>query len=133
MKATKQVQPIAAAVLIFDGDCSVCTSCADWARRYVNGAVEIVPWQRIDLATYGLSPEDARAAAWWISPVGRRYRGHLAVAQTLRDCGGWPRMAGWLISVPPFSWVAVLVYIVVARYRRHLPGATPACRLPASS
>jgi predicted DCC family thiol-disulfide oxidoreductase YuxK len=133
MTPTKQVWPTAAAVLIIDGDCSLCTSCANWARGHVIAAVEIVPWQRIDLAMYGLTPEDASAAAWLISPAGRRYRGHLAVGQTLRDCGGWSRLAGWLISVPPFSWVAALVYIVVARYRHHLPGATPACRLSASN
>jgi len=46
----------------------------------VKGAVEIAPWQRIDLATYGLTPEDAKAAAWWICPAGRRYRGHVAGA-----------------------------------------------------
>src|SRR5258707_14647032 len=132
MTPTKPVWPTAA-VLIFDGDCSLCTSCANWARRHSNAPVEIVPWQRIDLATYGLTPVDATAAAWWISPAGRRYRGHLAVGQTLRDCGGWSRLAGWLSSVPPFSWLAALVYIVVARNRHHLPGATPACRLPASN
>jgi predicted DCC family thiol-disulfide oxidoreductase YuxK len=133
MKATKGVRPVAPAVLIFDGDCSVCTSCATWARRHVKGAVEVAPWQRIDLATYGLRPDDVKVAAWWIDPAGRRYRGHVAVGRTLRNCGGWWRLAGWLFFVPPVSWGAALVYIVVARYRHHLPGATPACRLPASS
>jgi predicted DCC family thiol-disulfide oxidoreductase YuxK len=130
MKATNEADPVAPAVLIFDGDCSVCTSCANWARRHVKGAVEIVPWQRIDLATFGLTSEDAKAAAWWIDPAGHRYRGHLAVGQTLRDCGGWWRPAGGLLSVPPISWGAALAYVVVARNRHHLPGATPACRLP---
>jgi predicted DCC family thiol-disulfide oxidoreductase YuxK len=133
MKSTHQVPLIAPAVLIFDGDCAVCTSSADWAQRHVKTEVQIVPWQRTDLAAYGLTPEDASAAAWWISPDGRRYRGHLAVSQTLRHSNAWLRPAGWLLSVPPFSWVAALVYMVVARYRHHLPGATPACRLPASN
>ena len=133
MKATKGAWPPAPAVLIFDGDCSVCTSCANWARRHVKGAVEIAPWQRLDLATYGLTPEDAKAAAWWIGPADRKYRAHVAVGRTLRDCGGWWPLAGWLLSAPPVSWGAALVYIVVARNRHHLPGATPACRLPASN
>ena len=130
MRSTEHVRP-SAAVLIFDGDCAVCTSCADWARRQVTGAVDIVPWQRTDLAIHGLTTEDASSAAWWISPAGRRYRGHLAVSQTLRHCRGWLRPAGWLLSVPPISWGAALVYGLVARYRHRLPGATPACRLPA--
>ena len=120
----------APAVLIFDGDCSVCTSCANWARRHVRGSVDIVPWQRIDVAMYGLTYEDTKSAAWWISPSGRRYRGHLAIGQTLRECGGWWRPLGWFCFVPPFSWAAALAYIVAARYRHHLPGATPACQLP---
>src|SRR5438309_2415449 len=69
MNATKQVRDTAPAVLIFDGDCSVCTSCANWARQHVTGEVEIVPWQRIDLATHDLNADDASAAAWWISPT----------------------------------------------------------------
>jgi predicted DCC family thiol-disulfide oxidoreductase YuxK len=119
-------------VLIFDGDCAVCTSCAGWARRHVKAGVEVVPWQRIDLAAHGLTPGDAMAAAWWVGGDGRRYRGHLAVAQTLRACGGWPAAAGWAISVPPVSWVAALAYEAVARNRHRLPGATPECRPPAS-
>jgi len=47
--------PMAPAVLIFDGDCLVCTSYANWARSHVKVAVEIAPWQRIDLAAYGSS------------------------------------------------------------------------------
>ena len=125
--------PVAPAVLIFDGDCSVCTSCANWARRHVKGAVEIAPWQRLDLATYGLTPEDVNAAAWWIGPDGRRYRGHAAVGRTLRARGGLLGLGGWLVSAPPVSWGAALFYVVVARYRHRLPGATPACRLPASN
>jgi predicted DCC family thiol-disulfide oxidoreductase YuxK len=124
---------IVLSLLIFDGDCAVCTSCANWARRHVKGAVEIAPWQRIDLATHGLTPRDAMAAAWWVSPDGRRYRGHLAIGQTLRQCGGWWRLPAWFCLAPPFSWVASLVYRLVARYRHHLPGATPACRIPDSS
>jgi predicted DCC family thiol-disulfide oxidoreductase YuxK len=121
---------LAEAVLIFDGDCSVCTSCATWARRHVKGSVEIAPWQRMELARYGLTPEDAGAAAWWIDRAGRRYRGHAAIGRTLIDCGGWWRLAGTLLSAPPISWAAALGYVVVARYRHRLPGATPACRLP---
>ena len=133
MKGKQGTRPGAPAVLIFDGDCSACTSCANWALRHVKGVVEIAPWQRIDLATYGLVPEDAKAAAWWIDHAGRRYRGHEAVGRTLRDCGGWWQLAGWLFFIPPVSWGMALVYIVVARNRHHLPGGTPACRLPASN
>lgn len=124
---------MASAVLIFDGDCSLCTSCANWARCHVRGPVEIVPSQLLDLARYGLTPEDAREAAWWVSSAGRRYRGYLAVAKTLRQCGGWWRLPGWFCLVPPFSWAVSLAYRAIARYRHHLPGATPACRFPASN
>ncbi|SRR5712692_3017610 len=121
---------MAAAVLIFDGDCAVCTTCANWARRHVNGSVEIAPWQRLDLKAYGLKPEDTKAAVWWISPAGRRFRGHRAVGQTLHESGGWWKLPGWFCLVPPFSWGAFLVYLLVARFRHRLPGATPECRIP---
>ena len=43
--------------------------------------------------------------------------------------GGLWRVAGHLLLVPPISWVAALVYALVARYRHKLPGGTVACRV----
>lgn len=123
-------RPSEAAVLVFDGDCGFCTSTTRWLTARVRTPVRAVPWQRLDLTRYGLTERDVERYVWWIDPVGRRFRGHLAVAEAFQASGGlWP-VVGWFLRTPPWSWAAAVGYRLVARYRGHLPGGTPACRLP---
>ncbi len=115
-------------LLIFDGDCGFCTTCAMWARRRLRDA-DVEPGQRVELARYGLTGRDVSAAAWWVDGAGHVDRGHRAIGKVLQACGGWWRVAAWLCLTPPFSWVARAGYAVVARIRHRLPGGTPACRI----
>ncbi len=116
-------------LLIFDGDCGFCTTCATWAGRRLQG-VDVVPGQRVDVAAHGLTARDVSAAAWWVDERGRVYRGHRAIGKALEACGGWWRAVSWPCLHPPFSWAAWAGYCLVARFRHRLPGATPACRVP---
>ncbi len=119
-------------LLIYDGDCSFCTSSANWVSARWHGRAHAVPWQRLtddELAAYGLGVDDARAAAWWVDPDGRTSRGHLAIARSLAAGAGWPAAAGRLLLSLPFRWVGAAVYPAVSRWRHRLPGATPACRI----
>ena len=44
----------------------------------------------------------------------------------------WPwRPLGALMLVPPISWLAEAVYRIISANRYRLPGATPACAVPA--
>lgn len=117
--------------LIFDGDCGFCTGSVEWLERRLAREVVIVPWQRAELAHWGLTEADARRYAWWVDEAGRAHRGHRAAARALRASrGAWP-LVGWLLLVPPLSWLAAVGYRLVAKTRGHLPGTTPACRNPA--
>lgn len=112
-------------ILIFDGECGFCTSAAHYVGSRWAGTARAVAYQQLGsdgLAKLGLTTEQASRAAWWIDPGGRAHRGHLAVAGALRAAGGWHRVLGLAISVPPLGWVAALVYQLVARWRGHLPG-----------
>ena len=124
---------VAAPVLIFDGDCGFCTSCANWIGVRLRGRAAVVPWQRIDVARYGLALRDVQEAAWWIDGADTAHRGHRAVGHALRACGGWWRVLGWLCLSPPTSWVAAPIYRLVSRYRHRMPGGTPACRVPTAN
>lgn len=117
-------------LLIFDGDCGFCTSCAMWAQRRLRDA-DVLPGQRLDVAAHGLTARDVSAAAWWIDGEGRVHRGHRAIGKALQACGRWWWLVSWACLVPPFSWVAGAAYGLIARFRHRLPGATPACRVPA--
>ena len=115
-------------LLIFDGECGFCTACATWAQRRLGNA-DVLPGQRVNVATYGLTARDVSAAAWWIDSAGQVHRGHRAIGRALRACGGWWTVVGWACLIPPFSWVAWAVYGLVARFRHRLPGSTPACHM----
>jgi predicted DCC family thiol-disulfide oxidoreductase YuxK len=118
-------------LLLFDGDCGFCTSVARWARRRLPKGVAVTPWQFVpDLGRLGLTVEDVSTAAYWIDGRGRGHRGHLAFADAFRAMGGGWRPVGAAMRIPPVSWLAAIVYDVIARNRHRLPGATPACRLP---
>jgi len=120
------------AVLVFDGDCGLCTSSARWAERRFRHGERAEAWQVLGdlaLASFGLSVTDVEQAAWWVDDAGTRERGHRAVGRALQAGGGWRRALGRVVLTPPTSWIAAGVYRVVVRWRYRLPGGTPACRV----
>ncbi|WP_163549674.1 thiol-disulfide oxidoreductase DCC family protein [Candidatus Frankia nodulisporulans] len=120
-------------LFLYDGDCGFCTRSAQFIRSAVRPTVDIEPWQRMPLATLGVSAGQAGRAVWWIGAHGQRASGAAAIALVLGRSGrvgargaAW-RIAGRVLAVPPVSWVAAGVYPVVADNRHRLPGATAAC------
>jgi predicted DCC family thiol-disulfide oxidoreductase YuxK len=121
--------PSSRQVLIFDGDCGFCTTCARWLVHWViTDGSTVAPWQRLDLDELGLTADQCRAAVQWVSDGSDAVSGHAAVAAALR--AGHPvwRPIGSLLMAPGFSWLAARVYTWVADHRYALPGGTPACR-----
>jgi len=120
-------------LLIYDGDCSFCSSNARWITRRWHGPQQAVPWQHLStdrLERLGLTLDDVRGAAWWVdSNRGNRSRGHLAIAHALQAADGWPSLVGRLVVIPPFNWLAAGAYPLIAHWRHRLPGGTPACRI----
>lgn len=117
-------------VLVFDGDCSFCTSSVNVLQRLVKRLPPIVPWQHIDLDALGLTRQQCEEAVQWVGPDGQVRSGEAAVAQVLVDAGkGW-RLLGRLMLLPGVRWLAGVVYRWTARHRHRLPGGTPACSLP---
>lgn len=110
----------ASQTLIYDGDCDFCRRCADWIGARLPAGTPVVAAQEADLAAAGLSEQQAIAAAWWIDTDGARHRGHRAIAESLRACGGaWARL-GRLLILPGVSLLAAGVYELIARNRRRL-------------
>ena len=119
-----------AATCIYDGDCGFCSRCVEWASR--RSDVRFVPFQRTDLAAYGISVEAAATAVHHVGADGRVSRGAAAVAAVLRECGrGWPLLAA-AMRLPIIRTVAELAYGLVARNRHRLPGPA-ACSIDARS
>ena len=119
-------------LLVYDGDCSFCSSSARWLAARWQGAEQAVAWQHLStdqLERLGLPLDDVRRAAWWIDLGGRHSRGHLAIARSLQAAHGWPSLLGQILLIPPFRWFAAGAYPLLARLRHRLPGGTPACRM----
>lgn len=117
-------------VLIFDGDCGFCTTTANYIKAHSSVAIEIQPWQWIELADFGLTKEQASAKVQLVVD-GQVYAGHKSFAMILRiQKQWWFKLLGAILVIPPFSWGARLGYFYVAKYRHKLPGGTPACALP---
>ncbi|MDX6285366.1 MAG: hypothetical protein QOG53_851 [Frankiales bacterium] len=115
-------------VLVFDGDCSFCTSSARVAGRIAPTA-RIVPWQEADLNALGIDQEAASAALQWVDSDGRVSAGADAVARMLRTGALLWRILGAVMLLPGIRQLAGVGYRLVAKNRHRLPGGTPACRV----
>jgi predicted DCC family thiol-disulfide oxidoreductase YuxK len=113
-------------VLVYDGDCGFCTTCARFLER-IGPDAEIVAWQLTDLAALGVTEEQAADAVQWVAVDGTVRSGHEAIAAVLGAAGWIWRIAGRLIVLPGVSWLAARAYRLTADNRYRLPGGTPAC------
>ena len=114
--------------LIFDGDCSFCSSSARVLKRMVGKSVEILPYQRTDLTVFSLTEEQCNIAVQFANRDGRS-SGHEAIADALIAGKNLWSIAGWIIRLPVISSVGFLVYGWVSKNRHRLPGGTPACSI----
>ena len=116
--------------LIYDGDCGFCTRSVRWVER-LPVRVRVVPWQEADLAALRTTEDRARHEVVWVPPCGRVRGGAAAVAALLEHCRRpWP-VLGRAMDAPLLRSAAEFAYRRVANNRHRLPGATPACQLPA--
>ncbi len=122
-------------VLVFDGDCGICTTLAGVASTHVRrpgDGLVISAYQDLDLAPLGLSAAQCDEALQWVAPDGTVSSAQNAVARLLLRGRLWQRPAGLVLLMPGVNWVAGVVYRWVAANRHRLPGGTPACSMPAS-
>jgi len=113
-------------VLVFDGDCAFCTSCARALER-IGPEAKIVAWQVADLDALGITAAQAADAVRWIESDGTIRSGHEALAAALRTAGPPWWIAGRALLLPGISPLAAASYRLIARNRQRLPGGTPAC------
>lgn len=118
----RRVRPI----LLYDGDCAFCTSCARILER-IGPDAEIVAWQHTDLGELGITKEQATDAVQWIQSDGTIRSGHEAIAAILSTDGRIWKTIGRITLLPGISWMAAKIYRLVADNRYRLPGSTPAC------
>jgi len=114
---------------VYDGDCSFCTTCAEFIERRIPTRARVVPWQFADLDELGLTQEQCEAAVQWVSGE-QRGSGPDAIALLLADAGRAWQVAGGLLALGPVRLAAWPAYRWIADHRHLLPGGTAACSLP---
>ena len=115
-------------VLLYDGDCAFCTSCARLIEKRIRPSAAVVPSQLADLDELGVTEEQAAGALQWVGADGTVRSGHEAIAAMLGTAGAAWSLLGRLLLLPGASWLAAAAYALVASNRHRLPGGTPACR-----
>lgn len=121
MEANKQL-------LIFDGDCAICSTSARLLKRITKGRISIKPYQHLDLEKYGLTAELTSKAVYYISNE-KRYVAAEAMGRVLIDSKTIWVVAGAFIQLPLVKILAKKVYYLIAANRHRLPGGTPECQL----
>lgn len=106
-------------VLVFDGACAFCTSCAHLLRR-ISPQAKIVAWQVADLGELGITATQAEEAVRLIESDGAVRTGHEAFAAVLCTAGPPWRIAGRALLLPGISPLAAAGYRLVARNRHWL-------------
>ena len=113
-------------LLVFDGDCSFCSTSARLFRRITKNKVPATAYQLYDLESVGLAAEQCSEALQYVTKDAI-YSGHEAVARSLIDSKTAWSLLGYFLRVPVVSSVGYLVYTWVAKNRNRLPGGTPEC------
>lgn len=118
-------------VFLYDGDCSFCTTCAQFIERRIPTSAEVTPWQFADLDALGVTQAEAEEAVIWVPRGGgATAAGPVAIARLLVDAGSFWRPLGWVLGLAPVRWVAWPLYRLISRNRHRMPGGTAACSLP---
>ena len=120
-------------ILIYDGDCQFCQLSLDFGIRNLAVFPEYVAYQRINPSDFGLSKKQVTTQIWLVGRPGSAIKplgGHLAAGAILKmQPALLPRVLGNLMVLPPFSWLAGLVYSLVAKYRHLMPGGSRQCKI----
>jgi 8-oxo-dGTP diphosphatase len=115
-----------AGILLFDGDCAFCCSCARQLQR-IGPEAKIAAWQLSDIEQLGVSAAEAAQAVRFVEPDGTVLAGHEAIAAALGTAGPSWRLLSRTLLLPGISPLAAGAYRLVASNRHRLPGGTPAC------
>lgn len=114
---------------LFDGDCGVCQNGTDTIRAKVKPSVDIVAYQNVDLADFGMSESDVVKGPVFVRTDGSHVIGPLGMAEMLRSARAPYKYMGIVMLTPGVRHVLGALGPVMYRNRSHLPGNNDACRI----
>lgn len=107
-------------IVFYDGSCRMCVGFTGWLR-HIDGKKQfrLEPYQDSGLLKNypDLDLKDLERKIHIITEKGQLFRGADAMLEIWRKSGHWSRFLTYILRMPPFIWIARLVYKVAARYR----------------
>lgn len=115
---------------LFDADCGICQDGTDTIRRRIDPPVDIVAWQQVDLAEWGIPESAVHEGPVFVDTDGQYRIGPLGMGSMLRLSRAPYRFFGRFMLAPGMRDVLARIGPWMYRHRDRLPGATAACSVP---
>ena len=104
-------------LVIFDGDCGICTKTAEWIeQKDKDDKLTVKPFQILDLDKYDLELEQVQTSVYFISE-GKKFRKARAVYEILKQLPGFWGFLGTAASNSFIAWISNPFYVLIARNR----------------
>jgi predicted DCC family thiol-disulfide oxidoreductase YuxK len=115
-------------VLIFDGNCGMCTRARNGLLRLNRtGRLRTEPMQKPGVAErVGVTAERLAESGWWLDSSGAVFAGAEAINAALCAAVG-TRLPLWFYRVPGIGALQERIYRWVAVHRYRFRGVTPLC------
>ena len=120
MPETSRVPQADLPLMVFDGDCAVCRAAVDRWRSATGSKLRYAPYQEVAAQFPQIGEREFRRAVHFIDADGTVSRGAAAVLKALATCGNQRRLWWLYTKLPPFAWVAELIYRLSAANRKPL-------------
>ena len=118
------VKPNPNALMLFDGDCGICTSFAESAARIdIQKRFDIVPYQTYPeekINSWGINYRQCGEKMQVVTPQGHVYSGAFGMNYFFFQYAPWKYLVILLYVIPIFLLLEILIYACVARNRQRL-------------
>lgn len=108
-------------IVFYDQSCRMCVGVTGWLTR-IDGKkqFQLEPYQDSPyLNDYPqLKAADLEKKIHLITDKGKILTGADAMMEIWIKTGHWTRFAAYVYRLPPFIWVARILYLIVAKFRR---------------
>lgn len=104
-------------LVIFDGDCGICTKTAEWIeKKDKKNKLIVKPFQILDLGKYGLDLEKVRMSVYFIKD-GQKFNKARAVYEIFKQLPGFWGFFGFVTSNALIAGISDPFYKLIAKNR----------------
>lgn len=107
-------------MIIYDGECYFCVGTVMFLKKHLSYFPEARASQNTPFSMTNLTKEETEKYVWYIKG-GKHYKGFRVLSALLKQQPEPQRqLLGHFMSIPPFSWMFELGYLIVSHNRKRL-------------